>query len=143
MGSFLPKPMPGHLTQQAYPASVIRNCLGVDHSISCVGTDGSEDNDSSLAEMSGAFRGKWPGLSENIFSLMLQIPTRPRPLCKTGLGEPACHLYSCTACSSVRRSYWEQHSIHISFPELTHPREANRKRSQLRHQDNCSQRHEE
>lgn len=37
------------------------------------------------------FGGKWPEIRENIFSLWLQIPTRPRHLCKTDLGR-ACLL---------------------------------------------------
>lgn len=43
---------------------------------------------------------KWPGLREHILGLILQIPTRPRPLRKLTSGEPACppwpplHLHS-------------------------------------------------
>lgn len=51
------KPMPEHSTQQTH-SEMSRNCGVVDHSIFCVGADGCEDNDSSLAEMSEAFWGE-------------------------------------------------------------------------------------
>lgn len=82
MGSFLSKPMPGHLTQQ-HTLNLTGTVGELCQSVLCVGTDCCEYNYSSLEE-------KWPGRRESIHGLMLQIPSRPRHFCRLTSGEPAC-----------------------------------------------------
>lgn len=110
--------MPGHLTQQ-HTLNLTGTVEELCQSVLCVGTDCCEYNYSSLGE-------KWPGRRESIHGPVLQIPSRPRVFCRLTSGEPACPPQApllpwstLLACCS----YWEQHSLHISFPEATHPRE--------------------
>lgn len=82
MGSFLSKPMPGHLPQQ-HTLNLTKTVEGLCQNVLCVGTDCCEYNYSSLG-------GKWPGRRESIHGLVLQIPSRPRHFCRLTSGEPAC-----------------------------------------------------